>query len=53
VTIAERRYAAGVANLIELADAQRTLTAAEADATRAGYDLAVARARLHRAAGEP
>jgi outer membrane protein len=53
LTIAEGRYAAGVANLIELADAQRTFTAAEAEAARAGYDLAIARARLHRAAGDP
>jgi outer membrane protein len=53
LTIAEQRYQAGVAPLIELADGQRTLSAAEAQATRAAYDLAVARARRQRATGPP
>jgi outer membrane protein len=52
LTIAEARYGAGVANIIELADAQRTLTSAEAQAARAEYDLAISRARVQRAIGE-
>jgi outer membrane protein len=51
LAIAEARYAAGVANLPELDDAQRTFTASQTDATRASHDLALARGRLHRAAG--
>jgi outer membrane protein TolC len=50
--VAEQRYGAGVATIVELSDAQATLTAAEAQHTRAGYDLELALARLHRAAGD-
>ena len=51
LAIAEERYNAGVATVIELADAQATRTAADAQQARAEYDLAVARARLQRALG--
>jgi outer membrane protein len=51
LAIADERYNAGVANIIELADAQTTRTAADAQHARAEYDLAVARARLQRALG--
>jgi outer membrane protein len=51
--IAEERYGAGVANIIELADAQGTLTSAEAQNARAQFELEVARARLRRAVGTP
>jgi outer membrane protein len=53
LTIAEERYSAGVANIIELADAQGTLTSAEAQNARAQFELEVARARLRRAVGTP
>ena len=51
LAIAEGRYRAGVANIIELADAQSTLTSAEAQQARAEFELEVARARLERAVG--
>lgn len=53
VRLSEGRYAAGAGSIVELVDAQTALTASEAQAIRAGFDLAVARARLQRAIGEP
>ena len=51
--IASARYSAGVANIIEVTDAQGTLTSAEAQNARAQFELEVARARLQRALGTP
>jgi outer membrane protein len=51
--MAEGRYASGVGNIIELADAQAALTAARGQHVRASYDLATARARLAKATGAP
>ncbi len=51
-TIAQTRFAAGIGTRLELLDAQTTRTEAEVGAAGAGYDLFVARARLHRAVGE-
>jgi outer membrane protein len=53
LTLAEGRYQAGVGSIIELSDAQASLTAARAQRVRAGYDLATARARVARAVGSP
>ncbi|HET9595253.1 MAG TPA: TolC family protein [Anaeromyxobacteraceae bacterium] len=50
--LAEGRYQAGVGTIIELADAQAALSGARAQGVRAGYDLAIARARLRRAVGD-
>jgi len=50
--LAEGRYQAGVGTIIELADAQAALSNARAQGVRAGYDLAVARARLQPATGD-
>lgn len=49
--LAEGRYEAGSGSVIELSDAQLGLTAAQAQAVRAEYDLATARAALLRALG--
>jgi outer membrane protein len=49
--LAEGRYEAGVGNVIELADAQLALTAAEAQAVQAQFQLSTARASLLRALG--
>jgi outer membrane protein len=51
LSIAEERYSAGVATIIELADAEQSLTTAQAQESRARYTLATARARRDRAAG--
>ncbi|HEY6002561.1 MAG TPA: TolC family protein [Anaeromyxobacter sp.] len=51
--LAEGRYQQGVGNIIELTDAQAALTAGRAQAVRAGYDVAIARARLRRALAAP
>lgn len=49
LTLAEGRYEAGVGNSLELSDAQLALTNAAAQAIRANYNLAIARAQLVRA----
>lgn len=49
--LAEGRYQTGVGNIIELADAQLALTAAEAQQVQADFNLAAARARLIKALG--
>ena len=49
--LAEGRYQAGVGNIIELGDAQISVTSAAAQAVQTEYDLASARARLSRAIG--
>jgi len=49
--LAEGRYEAGVGNVIELADAQLALTAAQAQAVQAQFQLSSARAALLRALG--
>lgn len=51
--LAEGRYAAGVGNAIELADAQLSLTSALAQRVQADYNLAAARAQLLHALGLP
>ncbi|MEN9797366.1 MAG: hypothetical protein RL653_1062 [Pseudomonadota bacterium] len=51
--LAEGRYEAGVGNVIELADAQLALTAADAQAVQAQFQLSAARASLLRALGRP
>jgi outer membrane protein len=51
--LAEGRYQQGVGSIIELTDAQAALTAGRAQAVRAGYDVAIARARLRRALAAP
>jgi outer membrane protein len=53
LTLAEGRYETGVGNIIELADAQLALTAAEAQRVQADFNLATARARLIKALGRP
>jgi outer membrane protein len=53
LSLAEGRYQAGVGSIIELSDAQASLTAARGQRVRAGYDLATARARVARAVGTP
>jgi outer membrane protein len=53
LVLAEGRYQAGVGSIIELSDAEASLTASRAQRVRAGYDLATARARLERAVGVP
>jgi outer membrane protein len=50
--LAEGRYAAGLATIVELGDAQASLASTEAQAIRAGLDEAVARAGLERLVGE-
>lgn len=51
--LAEGRYRAGAGSIIELADAQAALTSARAQAVRAGYDVATARAKVARSLGIP
>jgi outer membrane protein len=51
--LAEGRYQQGVGSIIELTDAQVALTAGRAQVVRAGYDVAIARARLRRALAVP
>lgn len=50
---AEGRYATGVGNAIELADAQLALSNARAQAVQAVFNLATARAQLLKALGRP
>ena len=49
---AEHRYETGAGEVLELDDAQITLTNAKAQSVQAQYDLASARARLSRAVGQ-
>ncbi|MNK55583.1 Outer membrane protein OprM precursor [compost metagenome] len=49
--LAEGRYAAGVGNIIELADAQLALTTARSQVVQEEYRLAVARAQMLKALG--
>ncbi|MFM2151974.1 MAG: hypothetical protein RL199_409 [Pseudomonadota bacterium] len=49
--LAEGRYAAGLATIVELGDAQANLASTEAQAIRASLDEAVARAGLERLVG--
>jgi outer membrane protein len=49
--LAEGRYATGVGNIIELADAQLALTSAAAQKVQAEYQLSTARAQLLKALG--
>jgi outer membrane protein len=53
LTLAEGRYQAGVGNGIELNDAQVALTTASGQEVQAIFSLAVARARLMQALGQP
>lgn len=50
--LAEKRYAAGVGNGIELADAQVALTSAHAQEVHAAYVLGLTRVSLRKALGE-
>ena len=51
LTLAEGRYQAGVGNIIELSDAQATLTSSAAQRVSAVYSVATARAQLMAALG--
>jgi outer membrane protein len=51
--LAEKRYAAGVGNIIELGDAQVAVTSASTQRVQADYNLATARAQLATALGRP
>ena len=51
--LAEGRYTTGVGNIIELTDAQSSLTSAEADSVRALYGYQISLAALERAIGAP
>jgi outer membrane protein TolC len=51
--LAEGRYAAGVGNIIELTDAQVSLTSAQANNVKALYDYKTAIAELEKAIGRP
>jgi outer membrane protein len=51
--LAEKRYAAGVGNIIELGDAQVAVTSASTQRVQADYNLATARAQLLAALGRP
>jgi len=51
--LAEKRYAAGVGNIIELGDAQVAVTSAAAQRVQADFNLATARAQLLAALGRP
>jgi outer membrane protein len=53
VALAEGRYQAGVGNTIELGDAELALRDAQTQRVSAEYDLALARALLHRTLGRP
>jgi outer membrane protein len=52
LTLAEKRYAAGIGNAVELSDAQVAYTSAEAQAVQARFNLATARAQLLAALGD-
>jgi outer membrane protein len=49
--LAEHRYETGAGEVLDLDDAQITLSNAEAQRVQARYDLAISRARLNRALG--
>jgi outer membrane protein TolC len=51
--LAEGRYAAGVGNIIEVTDAQVSLTSAQANNIKALYDYKTALAELEKAVGSP
>ena len=51
--LAEKRYAAGVGNIIELGDAQVAVTSSSTQRVQADYNLATARAQLLAAVGRP
>ncbi len=51
--LAEGRYAAGVGNIIELTDAQVSLTSAQANNIKALYDYKTALAQVEKAVGQP
>ena len=51
VALAEGRYQTGVGNTIELGDAELALRDAQTQRVTAEYDLALARALLHRTLG--
>ncbi len=51
--LAEGRYAAGVGNIIELTDAQVSLTSAQANTIKAFYDYKTAQASVEKAIGQP
>lgn len=53
LNLAEGRYQAGVGNIIELGDSQVALTAAAAQEIQAVFNLAIARAKLLQALGQP
>lgn len=53
LAVAEGRYATGVGNIIELTDAQASLTSAEASHVRALYDYQNFVAAVERATGQP
>jgi len=53
VTLAEGRYQTGVGNTIELGDAELAQRDAQTQRVTALYDLASARAQLHRTLGRP
>lgn len=53
LALAEGRYQAGVGNTIELGDAELALRDAQTQRVSAEYDLALARALLHRTLGRP
>ena len=53
LNLAEGRYQAGVGNIIELGDSQVALTAAAAQEIQAVFNLAIARAKLIQALGQP
>ena len=53
VTLAEGRYQTGVGNTIELGDAELAQRDAQTQRVTAQYDLASARAQLHRTLGRP
>ena len=53
LTLAEKRYEAGVGNAIELGDARLVVTMAQAQVVQASYDLGIARVSLRKALGTP
>jgi len=53
ITLAEGRYETGVGNIIEMGDAELALRDAQTQRVTAQYDLATARAQLHRTLGRP
>lgn len=53
LTLAEGRYAAGMGTLIDVSDAQAAVQTTEAQKVQARYRLAVARAQLQLALGQP